>query len=234
MENATMPLQRPMHITDWQKNAQITMFDVDANGDWLDVPSLYHIALPPAYEAGARVHSNSWGTPGIGSYTSKALDVDRFMLENPDFLFVVAAGNAGRSGYTSVHSPGVSKNALTVGASAAAPHHDTLVYFSSLGYDYDQHMIKPNVVAPGTQLTSAGVRMGNESTSCNVQIMSGTSMATPMAAASAILVKQYFEEQALSSARWSTICRSAYRSCPTVNSNGGQISGPLLKAIMVI
>ena len=36
-------------------HAQITMFDVDSNGDWLDVPSLYNIALPPAYKAGEQL-----------------------------------------------------------------------------------------------------------------------------------------------------------------------------------
>lgn len=31
------------------------MFDVDVNGgDWLDIPSLYHISLPPAYNAGEK------------------------------------------------------------------------------------------------------------------------------------------------------------------------------------
>eukprot|EP00602_Paraphysomonas_sp_CaronLab_P006942 CAMPEP_0185025224 /NCGR_PEP_ID=MMETSP1103-20130426/8265_1 /TAXON_ID=36769 /ORGANISM="Paraphysomonas bandaiensis, Strain Caron Lab Isolate" /LENGTH=1079 /DNA_ID=CAMNT_0027558375 /DNA_START=206 /DNA_END=3445 /DNA_ORIENTATION=- len=209
-------------------NAQITMFDVDANDNFLNVPSLYNIALPPAYSAGARVHSNSWGTPGINTYTTKALDVDQFMYENTDFLFVVAAGNDGRTGYTSVHSPGVSKNALTVGASAAAPNHDMVVYFSSIGYNYDQHMIKPNIVTPGTSLMSAGVRNENETTSCNVQDSSGTSMATPMAAGAAILIRQYFENTSY----WASFCDPSYRSCPAVVDGEG-ISGALLKAAMI-
>jgi hypothetical protein len=57
--------------------------------------------------------------------------------------------------FVSVGSPGVSKNALTVGASSY-PDHEVLVYFSSIGYDYDNHMIKPNVVTPGTKLMSTG------------------------------------------------------------------------------
>jgi hypothetical protein len=57
--------------------------------------------------------------------------------------------------FVSVGSPGVSKNALTVGASSS-PDHEVLVYFSSIGYNYDNHMIKPNVVTPGTKLMSAG------------------------------------------------------------------------------
>lgn len=210
-------------------NSQITMFDVSVNGgDWLDVPSLYDISLPPAYKAGARVHSNSWGTPKMGSYSSKALDVDQFMVDNPDFLFVVAAGNDGRTGYTSVHSPGVSKNALTVGASAV--NHNYLAEFSSIGYDYDQHMIKPNIVTPGQSVTSAGVRLSNQNESCNVEVLSGTSMATPTGAASAVLIRQYFENASF----WQKVCNKNYRSCPIVsNFASGLISGALLKAAVI-
>lgn len=210
-------------------NSQITMFDVAVNdGDWLDVPSLYDISLPPAYKAGARVHSNSWGTPKMGSYSSKALDVDQFMVDNPDFLFVVAAGNDGRTGYTSVHSPGVSKNALTVGASAV--NHNYLAEFSSVGFNYDQHMIKPNIVTPGQSVTSAGVRMGTQNESCNIEVLSGTSMATPTGAASAVLVRQYFENASF----WAQVCNTNYRSCPTASTfASGLISGALLKAAVI-
>ena len=207
-------------------NAQITMFDVDNNGSFYNVPSLFDIALPPAYEAGARVHSNSWGTPNMGSYTSKALDVDEYMLENPEFLFVVAAGNDGRTGFTSVHSPGVSKNALTVGAGAV--DHDYLTSFSSMGYNYDNRMIKPNIITPGTNLMSAGVRQLTQTDSCNVQQSSGTSMATPLAAAAAILIKQYFENASF----WASSCDDSYRSCPSVSTSGA-VSGALIKAAII-
>lgn len=38
-------------------NAKITMFDVDiaSTENYLNVPSLHNVALPPAYAAGARV-----------------------------------------------------------------------------------------------------------------------------------------------------------------------------------
>lgn len=208
-------------------NAKLAVFDVDAQDNFLNVPDLYNIALPPAYSAGAKVSTNSWGTPGINTYTSKALDVDQYMNENTDFLFVVAAGNEGRSGYTSVHSPGVSKNALTVGASDY--DHTQLIYFSSIGYNYDQHMFKPNIVTPGTNLMSAGTRNTNETFTCNVQVSSGTSMATPIAAGAAILVRQYFENATY----WGTFCNRDYRSCPSVEEGSGSVSGALVKAILV-
>jgi hypothetical protein len=213
-------------------NAKMTMFDIDiaAEDNFLNVPSLYDIALPPAYSAGARVHTDSWGTPGMNTYTSKSIDVDQFMFENPDFLFVVAAANDGDYGYHSVGSPGVSKSALTVGATSV--DHNYLVYFSSIGENYDG-AIKPNIVAPGRNLMSAGVHNGgaNWLDSCNVQLSSGTSMATPITAGSAILTRHYLE----SSEFWGSYCNTAYKSCPVINpkANSNFISGALLKAVLI-
>jgi hypothetical protein len=128
------------------EDAQMTMFDVQARGKAMYVPSLYHIGFPPSYEAGARVHSNSWGCRGMTSYTSKALDIDEFMYDKDDFLVVVAAGNDGQLGMDSVGSPGVSKNALTIGASAE--DHNNIVYFSGIGKAFNG-LIKPDVIGPG-------------------------------------------------------------------------------------
>ena len=207
-------------------NAKLTMFDVEIDNQMF-VPSLYHIALPPAYAAGARVHSNSWGCRGITSYTSKALDVDEYMYENPDFLFVVAAGNDGALGMDSVGSPGVSKNALTIGASAS--NHDNIVDFSGIGKAFDG-MIKPDVIGPGTDLMSAGVGFGDGKESCQIQLSSGTSMATPLISATAVLVKQYFEHKKF----WGTFCNSNYRSCPSKDEGRMPVvSSSLLKAVLV-
>jgi hypothetical protein len=213
------------------------MFDVQTNGKMF-VPSLYDIALPPAYVAGARVHSNSWGCRGITSYTSKALDIDEFMFEHSDFLFVVAAGNDGALGMDSVGSPGVSKNALTVGASAE--DHNDIVYFSGIGKAFDG-IIKPDVIGPGTNLMSAGVGNAEDET-CNVQLSSGTSMATPLISGVAVLVKQYFEQ----SDYWGKSCNAMYRSCPrklknakgdralkSSHSNTATVSSALVKAVII-
>lgn len=81
--------------------------------------------LQQAYDEGARVHSNSWGSMrNLGAYDDAARAVDKFMWENPDALILFAAGNSGvdenkdgRVDYGSVSSPGTAKNVLTVGAS---------------------------------------------------------------------------------------------------------------------
>jgi serine protease AprX len=78
----------------------------------------------PAYEQGARIHSNSWGGGKPGAYDPECKDLDRFVWDHKDFLVLVAAGNDGADTNPpgdgidagSVTSPGTAKNCLTVGA----------------------------------------------------------------------------------------------------------------------
>jgi hypothetical protein len=145
----------------------------------------------------------------MSSYTSKSIDVDEFTYDHPDFLFIAGAGNSGNTGYNSITSPANSKNAIAVGASSV--NHNNIVYFSSLGSSYDT-AIKPNIITPGRYLQSAGVRMKNQTTSCNVEISSGTSMATPITAGAAILIRHYLEN----SSYWGKFCNPEYKSCPNI------------------
>ncbi|PWU12744.1 MAG: serine protease [Bdellovibrio sp.] len=93
--------------------------------DNLSVPAKLSDLFDPAYKSGARVHSNSWGSPvDLGAYTSMSAQVDDYMWSHQDFLILFAAGNSGadknKDGVIdlgSVSSPGTAKNALTVGAS---------------------------------------------------------------------------------------------------------------------
>lgn len=78
----------------------------------------------PAYQLGARIHSNSWGGTGDGRYNVYSKDVDQFMWTHPDMLIVFAAGNSGVDNnhngvidLDSISYPGTAKNCLTVGAS---------------------------------------------------------------------------------------------------------------------
>lgn len=64
---------------------------------------------------GARIHSDSWGT-GSAVYDALAYDVDLFAFVNQDFLPIFAAGNFGYEEVDStIASPSVSKNCLSVG-----------------------------------------------------------------------------------------------------------------------
>lgn len=91
----------------------------------LTVPSKIQELFEKSYAEGARIHSNSWGSPrNLGAYDNYASSVDEFTYNNPDMLVLFAAGNSGtdknkdgRIDPGSVCSPGTAKNALTVGAS---------------------------------------------------------------------------------------------------------------------
>ncbi|KAL3130908.1 Signal peptide peptidase-like 2A [Trebouxia sp. C0009 RCD-2024] len=82
--------------------------------------------LANGYYKGARVHSDSWGTDSA-AYDALAWDVDYFTFLNQDFLPVFAAGNFGYEDVDStLASPSVSKNCLSVGASLTASYDGTI------------------------------------------------------------------------------------------------------------
>jgi len=146
------------------------------------------------YDNGARIHSNSWGS-NTNAYTTYAAQTDLFTLDNPDMLVLVAAGNSGQNGPGSVGSPATAKNCLAVGASEnSAPAQGradgNMAFFSSQGPTGDGRR-KPDVAAPGYFVTSANSNSGTE---CSLTEMAGTSMATPITAGAAALVRQYLKE----------------------------------------
>jgi hypothetical protein len=187
-----------------------------------------------AYDAGARIHSNSWGYGGFfGQYIADSQSIDTFTWLHKDMVILFAAGNDGvdRTGkcgspdgkidggtrdQASVTPPGTAKNCITVGASESerpegnftyarawgypAPPVSTdliannangLAAFSSRGPTFD-YRTKPDIVAPGTFIASVASQMlpgGGW-----YQFMSGTSMATPLTAGSAALVREYYRK----------------------------------------
>ena len=153
--------------------------------------------LQQAYGQGARLHSNSWGDEENflphNRYTERAADVDRFVWEHPDMTVLFAAGNAGQEGDDTVISPATAKNVIAVGATWRADIDPPCpADFSSRGLTHDGR-IKPDVMAPGAGVISAesNIFVGGAQ-NCEYTAMSGTSMATPVTAGHAALVRQYF------------------------------------------
>ncbi len=88
------------------------------------IPDDLHQLYQPAYNAGARVHSNSWGSDAAGDYTLDSANTDDFIWDNPDMTITFSAGNDGTDANSdgvidddSIGSPATAKNVITVGAS---------------------------------------------------------------------------------------------------------------------
>ena len=100
---------------------------LDPRGGLGGLPVSLEDLFEPAYQAGARVHNNSWGAATASAYTVDSNDVDAYAAKRRDMLIVIAAGNEGTAAdpfnsepgfvdWLSIGSPASCKNALTVGA----------------------------------------------------------------------------------------------------------------------
>ncbi|MET9853057.1 S8 family serine peptidase, partial [Streptomyces sp. NPDC006450] len=144
-----------------------------------------------AVAQGADIINLSLGAPDTPQLDPVEAAVDRLSAEK-GVLFAVAAGNSGRRGPGSVQSPGSASAALTVGAVDDA---EALAPFSSTGPRLGDGAVKPDVTAPGVDITAAAApgsvieRESGQSPPGYLTI-SGTSMATPHVAGAAALLKQ--------------------------------------------
>jgi serine protease AprX len=101
---------------------------LDSSGGLGGLPLDLADLFDEAYQAGARIHNNSWGAATQSMYTFNSIEVDEYVAVHRDMLIVISAGNEGeaahpahtRPGFVdwlSIGSPASCKNGLTVGAS---------------------------------------------------------------------------------------------------------------------
>ncbi|WP_326741371.1 S8 family peptidase [Streptomyces sp. NBC_01768] len=136
-----------------------------------------------AVDQKADVVSMSLGNPTIGDCNDPMAQATQQLSQNSHTLFVVAAGNAGSATET-VSSPGCVPGVLTVGA---VDRDDTTAWFSSRGPVAVTHTLKPEIAAPGVDISAASA--GGRGVYA-YRTMSGTSMATPHVAGAAAVVRQ--------------------------------------------
>jgi len=139
--DAHVYFQAVQQKVNWKTAAQLAAAGLSP--PWIPWPSdavgLYGLPddleklFDPAYTAGARLHTNSWGAAANGTYDDQARAVDDFMWNHRDMLVLFSAGNEGMDANAdgvidqgSMASPGTAKNCLTVGASEnKRPHGST-------------------------------------------------------------------------------------------------------------
>ncbi|MEU3611200.1 S8 family peptidase [Streptomyces sp. NPDC006872] len=141
-----------------------------------------------AAEQGADIVNLSLGGPDTPGVDPMEAEVNKLSTEK-GILFTIAAGN---SGPETVGSPGTADAALTVGA---VDGKDRLAEFSSTGPRVGDGAIKPDVTAPGVDITAAsahGSFLAQEAGEkpAGYLTLSGTSMATPHVAGAAAILKQ--------------------------------------------
>ncbi|MFB7918210.1 S8 family serine peptidase [Streptomyces sp. NPDC056061] len=138
-----------------------------------------------AVAQGADIINMSLGSPDTPGIDPLEAQVDKLSAEK-GVLFAVAAGNSG-PGRGTVASPGSADAALTVGA---VDDDDLIADFSGVGPRTGDGAVKPDITAPGVEITAAAASGTPDQNPPGYVSKSGTSMATPHVAGAAAILKQ--------------------------------------------
>jgi len=138
------------------------------------------------------VLSFSWGSPSRNPYDPVVLAINKIYSKYHVAIFVAAGNDFNVPG--TIESPAISKDVFAVGSWDC--YRNELSWFSSIGPTYNLE-IKPDFVACGSNIVGLRSKFSSDPCfegNCYLTVMSGTSMATPLAAACYSRFVQYYEE----------------------------------------
>ncbi len=182
----------------------VTIDSYDWNSDYAEMTAAG--AATATDTAKIPLSNHSYGitavTADMGAYETEANTTDALAVSLPYYTIFWAAGNeqdtlTAKGGYQSITFNGLAKNIITIGAGDDAvsggtrsPAAGVLAYFSSMG-PCDDGRIKPDLTANGVDVLSS---VATSNTAYD-GTYSGTSMATPNALGSAVLVEQLYARE---------------------------------------
>ena len=140
-----------------------------------------------AADNGAVIHSDSWGDD-TAAYTLRTHDFDAWAMQVPWSLALIAPGNTGGE----VLEPANGLNVVSVGVAAKDGSPD--LWSQSPSDPTEQGRQGVLVAAPGRSIISASADGEHESWNDGVRSSTGSSMATPQAAAFGALLQQLVED----------------------------------------
>lgn len=165
----------------------VKVLDRNGSGSFSDIIKGIQWAIENKEKFGIDVVSMSLGGPATQSASKDPVSLAAEKAVDAGLIMVVAAGNSG-PGSGTIGTPANAENVITVGAmddkGTLSRDDDTMAYFSSCGPTKYDGLVKPDIVAPGVNITSAS------NTGSGYVTMSGTSMATPLAAGVMALAAQ--------------------------------------------
>ena len=193
---------------------------LDANGAGTDsaVISAIQRAIQLKYTYNIRIINLSLGRGISESYSLDPLCQAVEQAWKAGIVVVVAAGNSGRdnsmntNGYATITAPGNDPYVITVGAmntrATDTTSDDIMASYSSKGPTLLDHVIKPDLVAPGNRIVSllasgstldrnypknevSPSEYGSYSSAAYYSFWSGTSMAAPIVSGSVALMLEY-------------------------------------------
>ena len=197
----------------------LRVLDAQGNGRESEVIAAIDEAIALKQTYNIRIINLSLGHPIYESFMLDPLCQAAEAAWKAGITVVVAAGNMGRSGYATINSPGNDPFVITVGAMNAnyTPWRgdDKIASYSSKGPTAGDHIVKPDLVAPGNGIVSllasrectlateypdtlvsnsyyqAGSSLGPVmGTSADYFKLSGTSMAVPVVSGTVALMLQ--------------------------------------------
>ncbi len=174
-------------VSSLSNGSRLLVQDVVDSTGWV-VPDNVDSLLSEASANGAVINSWSWGDNSI-NYTNRSHTIDEWTVENPWSLIFVAPGNNGGM----MLEP---SNAYNVVSVAATDSEENGSMWPSSSHGPDVNGRRGTLIsAPGMGVVSAKADGNKSSMNNGTYAMTGTSMATPMAASFTALLQQKVEQE---------------------------------------